>query len=65
MSEHKQLLEALLKELRNAINEPYASDQAKVIDIENVLRRFRFFLEKPAMFEAAKRIMDKAKGKEM
>ncbi len=65
MSEHKQILESLLAELKAALTEPYASDRAKIIDIENVTRRYRFFLENPGSFEAAKRIMDRARGKDM
>lgn len=48
MSEHKQIIESLLAELKAALTEPYASDRAKVIDIENVARRYRFFMETPA-----------------
>ena len=47
------------------ITEPYASDQAKVIDIENVTSRYRFFLENPGSFEAARRIVDRARGREI
>jgi hypothetical protein len=65
MSEHKQLLESLLAELKAALTEPYASDQAKVIDIESVARRYRFFMENLGSFEATKRIMDKARGTEI
>jgi len=64
MSDHKQLLEALLIDLKDDINEPYASDQAKLIDVENVAMRYRFFMENPGSFADAKRIMDKARGDE-
>lgn len=65
ISEHKQLLESLLAELKAALTEPYASDRAKVIDIENVTRRYRFFLENPGSFETAMRIVARARGKEI
>ncbi len=65
MSEHKQILESLLAELKAALTEPYASDRAKVIDIENVARRYRFFMENSGSYEAAMRIVARAKGREM
>lgn len=62
MSEHKKLLDSFLVDLKAALTEPCASDQAKIIDIENVARRYRFFMENPSSFADAKRIMDKARG---
>lgn len=62
MSGHKQMLAALLEDLKAALSEPYASDRARLIDAENTTRRYRFFMDNPGSFEAAMRIMDKARG---
>lgn len=49
MTESEQLLKSLLQELKNVLAEPYASDQAKILFIENLINRYTHFHEKPGV----------------
>lgn len=40
MPESEQLLKSILQELKNVLAEPYASGQAKILFIENLINRF-------------------------
>lgn len=62
MSENEKLLKSLLQELRNVLLEPYASDRAKVLFIDNLINRYTHFCENPGSFSAAQRIIDRARG---
>ena len=62
MEESEQLLKSLLQELKNVLAEPYASERAKILFIENLIYRYTHFQEKPGSFFAAQRIIDRAKG---
>ncbi|MFX4261768.1 hypothetical protein ACOBQJ_06175 [Pelotomaculum propionicicum] len=64
MSENEKLLKSLLQELKNVLLEPYASDRAKVLFIENLFNRYTHFYKVPGSFSAAQRIIDRAKGAE-
>lgn len=64
MPEYEQLLKSLLQELKSVLIEPYASDRAKVLFIENLFNRYSHFYKVPEAFSAARRIVNRAKGKE-
>ncbi len=64
MPEYEQLLKSLLQEMKNVLLEPYASDKAKVMFIENLLNRYSHFYKAPGAFSAARRIVDRSKGTE-
>ena len=62
MTESEQLLKSLLQELKNVLAEPYASGQAKILFIENLINRCTHFHEKPGSFLNAQRVIDRARG---
>ena len=49
MTESEQLLKSILQELKNVLAEPYASGQAKILFIENLINRCTHFHEKPGV----------------
>ncbi len=62
--ENEELLKSLLQELKNVLMEPYASDRAKVLFIENLFNRYTHFYKVPGSFSAAQGIINRAKGAE-
>ena len=62
LPDYREMLESILHDLRDALNEPYATDQNKMFMVEHLMSRYKFFLENPKAFEAAKRIVAMAKG---
>ena len=60
---YHEILEFLLRDLRDLLHEPQASDWSKDFMIKHLIKRYEFYLENPARIADARRIEAMAKGK--
>ena len=60
---YHQILEYLLRDLRDLLYEPQDSDWSKDFMIKHLIKRYEFYLENPARIADARRIEAMAKGK--